>query len=103
MELNPLYSPYVTKEEELNVEGFNGSHTGYKKSGHSHESNKSIHFFFSLFKRCSKENTYGKPTVKKQGCFGSGTRIYFSQLLQRDKATLFYFFGLGLKHSFFNF
>ena len=62
-----------------------------------------VYIFFSLCKRCSKENTYGKPTVKKQGCFGSGTRIYFSQLLQRDKATLFYFFGFGLKHSFFNF
>ena len=43
MELNPLYSPYVTKNEELNVEEFNGDQAGYKKSGHSPESTKSIH------------------------------------------------------------
>ena len=49
MELNPIYSPYVTKNEELNVEEFNGSHMGYKKSGHSPERTKSIHFFSFIY------------------------------------------------------
>ena len=38
MELNPLYSTYVAENEELNVEEFNGSHTGSQRSSHSSES-----------------------------------------------------------------
>ena len=52
MELNPLYSPYVTKNEELNVEESDGSQAGYKKSGHSPEPTKSIHFFSSHLCAC---------------------------------------------------
>ena len=38
MELNPLYSPDVGINEELNIEKVNESHTGDQKSSYSPES-----------------------------------------------------------------
>ena len=38
MELNPLYSPDVGINEELNIEKINESHTGGQKSSYSPES-----------------------------------------------------------------
>ena len=49
MELNPLYSPDVGTNEELNIEKVNENHTGDQKSSYSPESKSKFVCLFVLF------------------------------------------------------